>query len=99
MLKQRTVELDVPGSNPAARKFFRTMIQGVTSDRVYKTPSKWAYDRVTGKISLSRLTKKMQKTFSVTRQGPKIHPSSVRRNCDNNSDKIFVFLYLGIINH
>ena len=35
-----TVELKAPGSNPAPGEFFRAMLQRVTSDRVYKIPTK-----------------------------------------------------------
>ena len=46
IVERRIVELVVPGSNPAAGEFFRTMLQRVTSHRVYKIPTKQTYDRI-----------------------------------------------------
>ena len=40
MVEQQTVELENLGSNPAARKFFRAMLQHFTSNRMYKIPTK-----------------------------------------------------------
>ena len=40
MVEQRTVEPEVPGSNPATGTFFCAMVQHVKSDRVYKIHTK-----------------------------------------------------------
>ena len=44
MIERRTVELEVLGSNPIAGEFFHAMLQHVTSDRVYKIPTKRMYN-------------------------------------------------------
>ena len=44
MVKRQTVVPEDPGSNPAAGKFFRAMLQRVTSNRVYKIPTKRTYN-------------------------------------------------------
>ena len=44
MVERQTVDPEVLGSNPAASKSFCTMLQRVTSKRVYKILTKWEYN-------------------------------------------------------
>ena len=44
MVERRTVEPEVLDSNPANCEFFCPMQQFVTSNMVYKIPTKWTYD-------------------------------------------------------
>ena len=41
---ERQKELEVPGSNPATNKLFCSMLQRVTSNRVYEIPTKYTYN-------------------------------------------------------